>query len=127
MHPVISAVLIMAFSIAIVGMVISFGTPLLQSKKEALEIESGKTIVNRLIEVINDLSDDPISSSKQADIEFSAGDITFESGTITFSSSAGKYSKSFDGLSFNDIVINPGKYKLVMTKLSAHEILVSIE
>jgi hypothetical protein len=127
MHPVVSAVLIMAFSIAIIGMVVSFGVPLLESKKQSLDFASGETAINHIAEVVSDLADDPVSSSKYADVEFASGRLEFEGSAVSFFMSSSEYSKTFDGSEFNKLDVYPGKSRLKMTKISVHEIHIDIE
>jgi hypothetical protein len=127
MHPVISAVLIMAFSIAIVGMVVSFGTPLLESKKQALEYESGRTAVNSISETLNDLADDPVSSFKYAEADFGSGYVEFNGSEISYYGGGANYTRSFAGSDFNKLDINPGRNRIRMTKISSREIRVNLE
>lgn len=127
MHPVISAVLIMAFSIAIVGLVVSFGEPILENKKQSLDIENGRTQVNRISDVVNDLADDPVSSSKYAGVNFRSGYIEFNGDEVSFYLSSSNYTRNFDGMEFNKLDINPGNNKIRLTKISAHEIHASLD
>ena len=127
MHPVVSAVLIMAFSIAIVGMVVSFGMPLLESRKQSLDFEAGKNAVNALSAYIIDLSDDPVSSSKYAEVDFGAGIIEFSEDSISYNQEHKNYNRTFDSLSFNKIRVYPGRSRVKITKMSPHELHVSLE
>jgi hypothetical protein len=127
MHPVISAVLIMAFSIAIVGMVVSFGMPLIESKKQALDLENGRTLVNQISAAVDDLADDPITSSKYAEIDFGSGYLEFSGHDVSFHVGSLDYTRSFDGADFNKLIVNPGRSSVKMTKISIREIHVNLE
>jgi hypothetical protein len=127
MHPSVSAALIIAFSTAIVGMVVLFGIPILESKKQALDFENGHTSVNRISEVIADLKDDPIYSSKYADVNFASGCIKFNQDTVSFYMDSLSANQTFEGTSFNKFDIYPGRSRVKMTKFSLHEIHVTIE
>lgn len=127
MNVVVSAVLIMAFSIIIVGMVIQFGYPLIQEHKQELEFEQGKNLVNFLSISISNLLDEPINSSKELEIEFLKGLLKFSNNTISFSLSYKKYNKTFENTKFNKIELPPGKTKIKLTKIGKDEIKVEIK
>jgi hypothetical protein len=127
MHPVVSAVLIIAFSTAIVGMVVSFGTPLLESKKQALDFESGRTVINRISETVADLADDPVASSKYTDVNFASGYIEFNQDTVSFYMDSLSANQTFEGVKFNKFDLYSGRSRIKLTKLSVNEIQVGME
>lgn len=126
MHSVISAALLMVVSITMVAMVVSFGAPILERDKADMNFEEGKNSVNYLSGSVIDLSDDPIYSSKYADIEFGSGFIEFEGNTLSYTQEPIYYNRTFDGLEFNDLRVYPGRNHIKLTKTSVHEIQVSL-
>ncbi len=58
MNVVVSAVLIITFSIAIVGVILQLSFPLVQEQKEEFEFQQGKNIVNFLSITISNLISD---------------------------------------------------------------------
>lgn len=127
MHPVVSATLVMAFSIAIVGLVTSFGLPLIQEKTDALEYEADCRTVDLLAEVVIDISDDPIGSTKGVDIELQTGSVDFYENRIVYSSQEGTYERDFESIMFNDFSVDSGKTHVTFTKISSHELHVNLE
>lgn len=126
MHPVVSAVLIMAFSITIVSLVLDFGFPLIEEKKQELEFEHGKNLVSFFSISVSDLLDEPINCSKEQEIDFSNGLLEFSDNTISFSLYTHHYNKTFENVGFNKIEIPAGKTKIKLTKTSKNEIKVKI-
>jgi hypothetical protein len=122
MNVVVSAVLVMAFSIIVVGLVIQFGYPLIQEHKQELEFEQGKNLVNFLSFTISDLISEPINSSREIEIELKKGSLKISTNTISFSVGYKEYNKTFDKIQFNEIEIPNGKIKVQLTKISRDKI-----
>ncbi len=127
MHPVVSAVLIMAFSITIVSLVLQFGYPLIEKQNQGLEFEHGKNLVNFFSISVSDLLDEPINSSREQEIEFSNGLLKFSDNTISFSVYFKNYNKTFENVEFNKIEIPAGKTKIKLIKVSKNEIKVEVK
>ncbi|MBN2095419.1 MAG: hypothetical protein JW727_05200 [Candidatus Aenigmarchaeota archaeon] len=127
MHPAVSATLIMAFSISIVGLVLSFGLPLIEDKTNGLDIEGGKSAVNHLSEVMLDLSDDPIGTSREVDLAFSKGHIVLSGSELCFILGEERYCRTFSGLNFGELDIPSGQRRVNLEKVSSREIHVTLE
>ncbi|MCK4429259.1 MAG: hypothetical protein KAU95_02695 [Candidatus Aenigmarchaeota archaeon] len=121
MHPVISAVLIMAFSITIVSLVFQSGFPMIEEQKQEWEFEQGKKIVNLISVSVSDLLDEPIGSFKELEMGYSKGSLKFSNNTISFSAHLRDYNRTFKKVIFNNLEIPPGKIKLKLTKISKNE------
>lgn len=126
MNVAVSAVLIIAFSIMIVGMVLQFGSPIIQEHRQELEFEQGKSLVNFLSITISDLLSEPISSSRELELEFRDGILKFSNHTLSFSSDYGIYNKTFEKINFNNLEIPYGKTNIKLTKTDKDEIKIEI-
>ena len=122
MHPVISAVLIMAFSITIVSLVFQSGFPMIEEQKQEWEFEQGKKMVNLISASVSNLLDEPIGSSKELELGFSKGSLKISNNTISFSAHFKNCNKTFQKVSFNNLEISSGEIKLKLTKISKNEI-----
>jgi len=127
MNVIISAVLIIAFSISIVGTILLFGLPLIEEKKAELEFEHGKNVVNFLSITISDLISEPINSSRKIQIEFKTGILKFSNNSIYFSTEYKTYNKTFEKIKFNKIEIGPGKTNLEFKKISKNEVKIILQ
>jgi len=126
MNPVISAVLIIIFSISIITLVLNFGLPLINQQKLDIDFQNGKNIVNKLIIDISTLLSKPINSSIEKEIELSNGLIKFSNNTISYILSLETYNRTLDNIIFSNISIYKGKTKLKLTKISRNFIEVKI-
>ena len=77
MNVVVSVVLIMAFSIIIVGLVFQTAIPKIQEYEQELAFEQGKNQVDLIVLAISDLISEPINSSRMLDIKIKKGNINF--------------------------------------------------
>jgi hypothetical protein len=118
MNPVVSAVLIIAFSISILTLVLNFGLPILDEKKAEIEFQRGKNIVNSLSVEISNLLSKPVNSSIEKEIEFYAGILEFSNSTISFSTTFDTYNRTFQNIQFTNLTIFSGKTKLKLIKKS---------
>jgi hypothetical protein len=126
MQPVVSAVLVMAFSIAIVGMVVSFGLPLVEEKTQQMKFESGCGETDKLAYLALDVSDDPIGSSKAVRVDLGRGQARFSENLLIYRLDGFEYTLNFGETKFNTIEIT-GKKQVQITKTSGRELHVNIE
>ncbi len=122
MNVVVSAVLIIAFSILVVGLVLQFAVPLIQEHKQELEFQHGKDIVNFLSITTSNLISEPINSSRKIEIEFKRGILKFSNNVISISTVTQNYNKTFDKIQFNEIEVQPGKTKVELIKTGKNEV-----
>jgi len=118
MNPVVSAVLIIIFSITILSLVVNFGLPILDEKKSEIEFQRGRNIVNLLSVEISNLMSKPINSSIEREIEFSSGILEFSDNKISFSTTFDTYERTFENIQFSNLTVLSGKTKLRLTKKS---------
>jgi len=126
MNPVVSAVLIIIFSITILGLVINLGLPILDEKKSEIEFQRGRNIVNLLSGEISNLMSKPINSSIEREIEFSSGILEFSDNKISFSTTFDTYERTFENIQFSNLTVLSGKTKLRLTKKSRNFVDVEI-
>ena len=118
MNPVVSAVLIIIFSITILSLVVNLGLPILDEKKSEIEFQRGRNIVNLLSVEISNLMSKPINSSIEREIEFSSGILEFSDNKISFSTTFDTYERTFENIQFSNLTVLSGKTKLRLTKKS---------
>jgi len=118
MNPVVSAVLIIIFSITILSLVVNLGLPILDEKKSEIEFQRGRNIVNLLSVEISNLMSRPINSSIEREIEFSSGILEFSDNKISFSTTFDTYERTFENIQFSNLTVLSGKTKLRLTKKS---------
>lgn len=118
MNPVVSAVLIVTFSITILTLVVNLGLPILDEKKSEIEFQRGRNIVNLLSIEITNLMSKPINSSVEREIEFSSGILEFSDNKISFSTTFDTYERTFENIQFPNLTVFSGKTKLKFTKKS---------
>ena len=126
MNPVVSAVLIIIFSITILGLVVNLGLPILDEKKSEIEFQRGRNIVNLLSGEISNLMSKPINSSIEREIEFSSGILEFSDNKISFSTTFDTYERTFENIQFSNLTVLSGKTKLRLTKKSRNFVDVEI-
>ena len=126
MNPVVSAVLIIIFSITILGLVVNLGLPILDEKKSEIEFQRGRNIVNLLSVEISNLMSKPINSSIEREIEFSSGILEFSDNKISFSTTFDTYERTFEDIQFSNLTVLSGKTKLRLTKKSRNFVDVEI-
>ena len=126
MNPVVSAVLIIIFSITILSLVINLGLPILDEKKSEIEFQRGRNIVNLLSVEISNLMSKPINSSIEREIEFSSGILEFSDNKISFSTNFDTYERTFENIQFSNLTVLSGKTKLRLTKKSRNFVDVEI-
>jgi len=122
MNVVVSVVLIMAFSIIIVGLVFQTAIPRIQEYEQELAFEQGKNQVDLIVLAISDLISEPINSSRMLDIKIKKGNINFSTNSISFSDGDKNYTRTFENIRFNEIVLPSGKTKLMLKKTGKNKI-----
>ncbi len=120
MNPVVSAVLIMAFSVSIVALALNLGLPLIDEQKNDLEFQHGKNLVNSISTDISNLLDKPVNSSFQKKIEFSNGELELSNHTIEFTLGQRTYNRTFPYTQFSNLTLLSGKNNLTFTKTSIY-------
>jgi len=126
MNVVVSVVLIMAFSIIIVGLVFQMAIPKIQEYKQELAFEQGKNQVDLIVLSISDLISEPINSSRILDINIKKGNLNFSTNSISFSDGYNIYKRTFDNIKFNEIILPSGKTKIMLRKTGKNKINVKI-
>ncbi|MGC9310889.1 MAG: hypothetical protein ACP5E4_04180 [Candidatus Aenigmatarchaeota archaeon] len=126
MHPVISAVLIMAFSVAVVSLVVSFGMPVLEDRAREMDMSLGRQAVDNIALLVSDLEDDPIGSQKSLIVEFKKGTVSFSGSNILYELEGETYGRELSGAQFNGLVINPGRATIKLTRTSTTNILAEL-
>ncbi len=122
MNVVVSVVLIMAFSIIIVGLVFQTAIPRIQEYEQELAFEQGKNQVDLIILAISDLISEPINSSRMLDIKIKKGNINFSTNSISFSDGDKNYTRTFENIRFNEMILPSGKTKLMLKKTGKNKI-----
>ena len=117
MNLVVSTVLIMALSISVVSLVLSYGLPLIDEQKTNLEFQHGKNIINSIAIDISDLLGRPVGSSFQKEIEFSNGKLEFLNHTIKFSLGQKTYNRTFPKTRFSNLTLLVGRNNLTFIKI----------
>jgi len=126
MNVVVSVVLIMAFSIIIVGLVFQMAIPKIQEYKQELAFEQGKNQVDLIVLAVSDLISEPINSSRILDINIKKGNLNFSTNSISFSDGYNIYKRTFDNIKFNEIILPSGKTKIMLRKTGKNKINVKI-
>ncbi|MCD6274899.1 MAG: hypothetical protein J7J15_02655 [Candidatus Aenigmarchaeota archaeon] len=126
MNVVVSVVLIMAFSIIIVGLVFQMAIPKIQEYKQELAFEQGKNQVDLIVLSISDLISEPINSSRILDINIKKGNLNFSTNSISFSDGYNIYKRTFENIKFNEIILPSGKTKIMLRKTGKNKINVKI-
>jgi len=127
MNVVVSVVLIMAFSIIIVGLVFQTAIPKIQEYEQELAFEQGKNQVDLIVLAISDLISEPINSSRMLDIKIKKGNINFSTNSISFSDGDKNYTRTFENIRFNEIILPSGKTKLMLKKTGKNKIKVEVK
>ncbi len=122
MNVVVSVVLIMAFSIIIVGLVFQTAIPRIQEYEQELAFEQGKNQVDLIVLAISDLISEPINSSRMLDIKIKKGNINFSTNSISFSDGDKNYTRTFENIRFNEMILPSGKTKLMLKKTGKNKI-----
>ena len=122
MNVVVSVVLIIAFSIIIVGLVFQTAIPKIQEYEQELAFEQGKNQVDLIVLAISDLISEPINSSRMLDIKIKKGNINFSTNSISFSDGDKNYTRTFENIRFNEIILPSGKTKLMLKKTGKNKI-----
>jgi len=126
MNVVVSVVLIMAFSIIIVGLVFQMAIPKIQEYKQELAFEQGKNQVDLIVLSVSDLISEPINSSRILDINIKKGNLNFSTNSISFSDGYNIYKRTFENIKFNEIILPSGKTKIMLRKTGKNKINVKI-
>jgi len=126
MNVVVSVVLIMAFSIIIVGLVFQMAIPKIQEYKQELAFEQGKNQVDLIVLAVSDLISEPINSSRILDINIKKGNLNFSTNSISFSDGYNIYKRTFENIKFNEIILPSGKTKIMLRKTGKNKINVKI-
>lgn len=126
MNVAVSAVLVMSFSIIIVGVVLQFGLPLIEEKELELNFETGKSTVEYLSILINEISSEPINSSVNTTIQLKSGRIQIKENQIIYLIGLERYEKQFSNIKLNSLEIPEGKAELIITKIAKGEVKISL-
>ena len=126
MNVEVSAVLIIAFSIVVVGMVIQFGNPLVEEHRQELDFEQGKSLVNFISIIVSDLISEPLNSSRELKLELKKGYLSFSDNQVSFSTGIYTHTKNFNNIFFNDIELPEGNINLKLTKVGINNIRVEL-
>jgi len=124
MNPVISAILLISFSIIITGFAFKIGMPLTEKHLSEIQFENGKQVVNYISYYIVDIEDDPVNSSKMIKIPKFSGIIYFSDNNLIYTTGFKTINRSYNS-EFNNYTIFGGDQVIKIKKTGKNRINIS--